>query len=464
MKLYRYLNFLLNIFLLAAPAFAQVPEVRVEVGETELTSGQPFEIKVVVRNPQDRSEVLFPKLRGLEKGSSTRLRSSAGTEENQVPQEVIVQQYFFPTGYLEVPASEVTVNGSRYAVPALVLRTKEDRKDSVSARELEALQDLDDQLSDHLEKEDVFLTVRPSKGSVYLREGFGLYLSLFVAKDVRLSMEFYDLDNQLKEITRQLKPDGCWEENTWIDEIVPRPITLRGRDYTEYRLYQSVFFPFIRKNVSFPAISLKMNMGENGAAVRTFYSRALSVEVRNLPPHPRRDVVAVGSYELAESLSATAVGVGQPFRYKFGISGQGNIAAIPAPATIPVQTFEFYPPEVNQTLKADLRTVSGTKTFEYTLVPRQKGLFPLKGYFQWIFFDPGREVYDTLRSGRTIEVSGAGGAVAESVVPIGENRLYANLEQLDSQAAQRNYSGIFRIVMNVVVILMLLSVLWVFRK
>ncbi len=464
MKLYRYLNFLLNIFLLSAPVFAQVAEVRVEVGETELRSGQPFEIKVLVRNPQDRSEVLFPDLRGLEKGSTTRLRSSTGTEESQVPQEVIVQQYFFPGDYLELPAAEVTVNGSRYAVPALVLRAKDEKKDSVSVQELEALHDLDTELSDHLAKEDVFLTVRPGKNSVYLREGFGLYLSLFVAKDVRLSMEFYDLDNQLKEITRQLKPDGCWEENTWIDEIVPRPITLRGRDYTEYRLYQSVFFPFILKDVNFPTISLKMNMGESGVGVRTFYSRPLSVEVRNLPPHPRRDVVAVGSYNLVESLSATGIGVGQPFKYKFGISGQGNIAAIPAPATIPVQTFEFYPPEVNQALKAGLRAVSGIKTFEYTLVPRQKGLFPLKGYFQWIFFDPVREVYDTLLSARTIEVSGAGGAMTESVAPIGENRLYANLEQLDSEAVQRNYTGIFRIVMNVVVILMLLSALWVFRK
>lgn len=464
MKLYRFLNFLLNFFLLAAPAFAQVPEVRVEVGDTELRSGQPFEIKVLVRNPHDRSEVLFPNLRGLEKGSSTRLRSSAGVEDSQVPQEVIVQQYFFSGDYLEVPASEVTVNGARYGVPALVLRIKDDLKDSVSIRELEAQQNLDAELSDHLEKEDVFLTVRSNRNSVYLREGFGLYLSLFVAKDVRLSMEFYNLDNQLKEITRQLKPDGCWEENTWIDEIVPRPITLRGRDYTEYRLYQSVFFPFIRKDVTFPAISLKMDMGESGAGVRTFYSRPLSVAVRNLPPHPRRDMVAVGSYDLVESLSATGVSVGQPFKYKFGITGQGNIAAIPAPATIPVQTFEFYPPEVNQTLRADLRTVSGTKTFEYTLVARQKGLFPLKGYFQWIFFDPVREVYDTLRSGQTIAVSGISGAVTESVAPIGENRLYANLEQLDSRGILRNYSGIFRIVMNVVVILMLLSALWVFRK
>lgn len=454
----------MNIFILAAPVFAQAPEVRVEVGETELRTGQPFEIKVLVRNPQDRSEVLFPNLRGLEKGSSTRLRNSAAGGEGQVPQEIIVQQYFFSGGYLEIPASEVTVNGSRHPVPALVLRAKDNGKDSVSVQELEAQRDLDAQLSDHLEKEDVFLTVRTSKNSVYLREGFGLYLSLFVAKDVRLSMEFYDLDNQLKEITRQLKPDGCWEENTWIDEIVPRPITLRGRDYTEYRLYQSVFFPFIRKNVSFPAISLKMNMGESGSGVRTFYSRPLLIEVRNLPSHPRRDMVAVGSYELVESLSAAAVGVGQPFKYKFGISGQGNIAAIPAPTTIPVQTFEFYPPEVNQTLRADLRTVSGIKTFEYTVVARQKGLFPLKGYFQWIFFDPAREVYDTLRSERTIEVSGIGSAVTESVAPIGENRLYANLEQLDSQGILRNYGGIFRIVMNVVVILMLLAALWVFRK
>lgn len=453
---------MLNFFILPALLPAQSREVRIELGETVLKAGQPFELKVFIRNTQDRPEVTFPSLRGLEKGSTTRLRSSVPGGERAVPQEVIVQQYLFSEGYLEVPSSDIMVDGKRYAVPEFVLRTVKST-DTLGLQQDDLLE-TGDLLPENLGKEDVFLTVRANKQSVYLREGFGLYLSLFVAKDVRLFMEFHDLDNQMTEIAKLIKPDGCWEENTWIEEIVPRSVTIRGRDYTEYRLYQSVFFPFILKRVDFPAVALKMNMGEGESGIRTFYSRPASVEVRNLPPHPRRDAVAVGSYELSETLSAARTSVGHPFRYRFGVTGEGNIAAIPAPATIPVQTFEFYPPEISQELRTGLKTVTGAKSFEYTLVAKQNGIFPLKGYFQWIYFDPVREVYDTLRSARTIEVSGTGGIVAEPVVPIGENRLYANLEQLSSEAVHRNYTGIFRIVMNVVVILMLLSALWVFRK
>lgn len=464
MNLYRYLNFLLNFFILIPVVTGQVSDIRVEVGETDLKPGQPFELKVFVKNSQDRSEVVFPNLNGLEKGSTTRLRNLAGSGEIAEPQELIVQQYFFSGEFLDVPSSDVLVDGKSYVVPGFVLKIKIEADDPSAGSSEQGILEIDDPLPDSLEREDVFLTVRPNKTSVYLREGFGAYLSLFVAKDIKLSMEFYNLNKQLNEISKQLRPDGCWEENTWIDEIVPRSINLRGRDYTEYRMFQSVFFPFINKDVHFPSVGLKMNMGDDAQNLKTFFTRPVTVQVKSLPPHPRSDAVAVGNYELIEVLSDNKTSVGMPFTYRFGVSGQGNITAISAPTTIPVQTFEFYPPQMSQSLRADLKTVTGVKNFDYTLVAKQKGTFPLAGYFQWIFFDPVREVYDTLRSEKTIEVAGSKGAVIESVLPLGENRLYANLEQLDSEAIHRNYTGIFRFVTNVVVFLMLLLVLWIFRK
>ena len=462
MKLYRYLNFFLNFFILSLPLAAQVREVRIEVGDTQLTSeGDPFEIKVYVRNSPGRAEVIFPEITGAQKGSTTRLRNSSDAQS--VPQETIIQQYYFPGKFIEVHTFKVTVEGEDYEVPGFLITVGRSSDSTAVDEEIGPLTG-DFLLPENLSREDVFLSIRPTKTSVYLREGFGLYLSLFVAKDVRLFMEFYDLDRQLNQIQKLLKPDGCWEENTWIDEIVPRSVSIRDRDYTEYRLFQSVFFPFIEKNVQFPVISLKMNMGEKDGVIRTFYSRPVTVQVKGLPPHPLKDAVSVGSFRLTEELSTEQTSVGQPFKYVFGITGEGNIAAVPAPVTIPVQTFELYPPEVRQNMQASLGAVRGTKKFEYTLVPRQKGTFPLQGYFQWIYFDPVRAQYDTLRSMKTIEVSGSNESVAESVMPLGENRVYANLERLNSSELYTNYNVIFRFVMNVVVILMLLSALWIFRK
>lgn len=465
MKIYRFLNFFLNFFILIPPLMAQVPDVRVEVGETQLARpGDPFEIKVYIKNPQGRAEVIFPEIHGTDKGSTTRLRSNVALDGENFPQEIVIQQYLFAGDYLEVRPTVVRVEGNNFDIPGFVIRVNKVEDDSVATDDAEAHLNADPFIPEHLDREDVFLTVRPTKSSVYLREGFGLYFSLFVAKDVRLFMEFYDLDRQLNQIRKQLQADGCWEENTWIEEIVPRTVTIRERDYTEYRLYQSVFFPFIEKDVQFPSISLKMNMGEQGTVIRTFYTRPVTVHVKSLPPHPLKDAVSVGIYELSEELSTPQTPMGQPFKYVFGIVGEGNIAAIAAPMTIPVQTFEFYPPEVTQSLQSTLRAVNGIKKFEYTLVPRQKGTFPLQGYFQWIYFDPLRAQYDTLRSMKMIEVTEGEGAVSETMVPMGENRVYANLERLNSAEVYRNYNVIFRIVMNVVVILMLLSALWIFRK
>src|SRR5690606_14320898 len=68
--------------------------------------------------------------------------------------------------------------------------------------------------------------------------------------------------------------------------------------------------------------------------------------------------------------------------------------------------FEFYEPNVRQDITRQSNRVTGTKSFDYFMIPKEPGRYKLADYFQWIFFNPKTEKYDTLKSQLVVNVTG----------------------------------------------------------
>jgi hypothetical protein len=255
-----------------------------------------------------------------------------------------------------------------------------------------------------------------------------------------------------------------------IEEIIKRRVTIRKRRYTEYNMYQARLFPITSEDIVFPSITLNMLVTDNNGAVnvdrkvvRAFMSRPTRISVKQLPDHPLRDQVAVGQYSLRENLSSKLVYPGESIRYMFKVEGIGNIAAIPAPVTQASSSFDIYPPEVSQVIKRSYQSVIGEKTFDYFVVPRKDGTFALGRYFQWVYFNSAKEKYDTLRSSRTLEVKGEDYRLANLSLS-GSAGLYDNLENLDSSNESINYKQLLKDATNAIVVILLITMIWVFRK
>ena len=97
------------------------------------------------------------------------------------------------------------------------------------------------------------------------------------------------------------------------------------------------------------------------------------------------------------------------------------------------------------------------------MVPRQDGKFPLGRYFQWIYFDPVKETYDTLRSAKVLQVKGEDYKLG-NISLYSPLSLYDNLEKLDSNKETFDFKKILRDITNAVVILLLVTMIWIFRK
>jgi hypothetical protein len=256
-----------------------------------------------------------------------------------------------------------------------------------------------------------------SKDEVYTGEGFNATLAFFVSEDNRAPLQFYELGRQLSEILKKLKPNNCWEENFNIENIEGESATIGNKDYTRYKIYQATYYPLNTEPIVFPRVALEMIkykvaknpsfFGQNRKEdYKTFYSKPKTIRVKNLPEHPLKDVVAVGNYKASELMPSTDITTGKSVSYVFTVYGEGNISAIQKPNVPNDANFEFYEPNVRMDIKRESGRVTGTKSFNYFLIPKEPGRYDLKNYFQWVFFNPDEERYDTLQSRLTVYVTG----------------------------------------------------------
>lgn len=139
------------------------------------------------------------------------------------------------------------------------------------------------------------------------------------------------------------------------------------------------------------------------------------IRVKPLPePKPADFHGAVGTFELSSSLSKSDIEVNDAITYTLTLRGTGNLNLAGEPVINFPQGIEKYDPKV--TVKSS-GTASGTKTFEFLLIPRSTGTFDLPPV-SYTVFDAEQEKYVTLRAtGYTVKVTGTTGA-GESTAPV----------------------------------------------
>ena len=127
-------------------------------------------------------------------------------------------------------------------------------------------------------------------------------------------------------------------------------------------------------------------------------SKPVKVEVLDLPTEnkPINYTGAVGNFSYKAEISTNQVKANDAFNLKLTINGHGNIKLVePLKLNLP-ENFEVYDPKVNENVKTS-GGVSGSKTYDYLIIPRDKGEFILSN-LNFSFFDADKKQYITLPS------------------------------------------------------------------
>jgi hypothetical protein len=154
-------------------------------------------------------------------------------------------------------------------------------------------------------------------------------------------------------------------------------------------------------------------------AVYNIKSNAITVEVIPLPEagKPADFPGAVGNFSMNATIDKDKVKANNGINLKITITGKGNLKLIDAPKLNFPDEFESYDPKTNENITANESGVSGSKTFEYLLIPRHEGTYKIEPW-KFTYFDAEKKTYVALPSKEfTITVEkGEGGSASAPVM------------------------------------------------
>lgn len=443
--------------------FAQQNAIRIELGPSSIPAGKSYTITVVITGSEQREYDRFPDIMGMSRRGTTTTTSSTTVGNRTEIVQRITQNYIpnQPGNYAVTPFT-MNVNGQTVqSMGGIVIVTDAVAKETVSEEEEEAVEPTPADA-----KASAFLLLSSNRSQVYAGEGFNLSLGFFVADDNPLEMSFYALNLQLGAILKQIRPANCWEENFGIrGEPQIFETTINGRRYTEYRLFQAVYFPLNTEPIQFPAVSLKMSVNDEKSKKQTFltfHSKPLVIRPVSLPQDARRNQAVTGEYSVREQLSTRVVQTGKTIQYKITINGIGNLTPILIPTPENDNFFDFYPPTIQQSITRRRSRVSGEKTFTFQIIPKQAGNFPLSMYFRWIFFNPRTGRYVNWQSNVVLKSQGEKITNTDSDALAGS--LFSNLENLDSAKPFVNVQHTILSLANGLLAIMALGMVYIFIR
>ncbi len=130
---------------------------------------------------------------------------------------------------------------------------------------------------------------------------------------------------------------------------------------------------------------------------KTLYSNAITLRVRPLPQNQKTAdfTGAVGSFKLNASIDKNKLQANDALTLKYIISGSGNIKLIDKPNINFPPDFEVYDPRIVDDIKTTTSGMSGTRTFEFLIVPRNHGNYTIKSA-PFVYFDLNSKNYKTL--------------------------------------------------------------------
>ena len=186
---------------------------------------------------------------------------------------------------------------------------------------------------------------------------------------------------------------GFWTEDLPQPEGGPRgePATLEGESFQRFAFLRRLLFPTRSGTLKVPAATFQV-----GVARRGFFDmgetrvtrRSDEVEVTALPiPEEPGFQGAVGRFHATATLDKPSVALGEAATLRFRVEGSGNLKWIDKGPALEVRGAKVYPPSATSDLKPGLAGISGSKTWEFTIVPETAGTLEVPS-LTFAYFDP----------------------------------------------------------------------------
>jgi len=125
----------------------------------------------------------------------------------------------------------------------------------------------------------------------------------------------------------------------------------------------------------------------------------LTINVKPLPSQnmPAEFSGAVGEFDFSSSIDKKECKANDAITLKFTVSGKGNVELIDKLDVKFPPDFEVYDPKISKKITTTQYSVSGRKTFEYLIIPRNPGKFKIPPV-KFSYYSLKKKKYITLQS------------------------------------------------------------------
>lgn len=236
---------------------------------------------------------------------------------------------------------------------------------------------------------NLFATISLSKNKVYVGEQVVATYTLY-SRYNNIELSKYELP----------KMDGFWAEeidlgNTgWEDALQ----TVNGLQYRVAILKRQVLLPQQSGKLRIAPMELTCIVN------RSFFNRGSSMNVSSnaaeltamaLPGSAPTDFKgAVGELSMTVKTDRTAVKANEAIELTITYSGKGNLKLLDAPKPEFPTDFEVYDPKVTDRIAVNSGGMSGSRTYQYLVIPRREGEYPLDP-ITFSYFDTRSGAYRT---------------------------------------------------------------------
>lgn len=273
-------------------------------------------------------------------------------------------------------------------------------------------------------KENTFLRIALSNNSVYQGEQLTATLKLYFS---------YSLGNL--QLTKAMGLEGFWNQEIQIDpNQKPRIEEYNGKKYHVVDIQKYTLFPQRSGTLTLSAAEISaiaqvqvqsgrrniwsMFGGNLQNVPFKISSNTASVNVKELPSanKPASFNGAVGEYFFNSKLSASATKTDEPVTLTTTISGKGNLKFVEMNKPQLPDGFEVYDPKVKENISNNDAGFSGSKQYDFLIIPRQPGNYKIPAV-EFSFFNPQTQKYITLSSQEfLLNVSGEPSGITGTVI------------------------------------------------
>jgi hypothetical protein len=392
---------------------AQSPAFIAQVSKNKVVVGEIFTVAFTLNG--SGSNLVYPNFKGFDIYSGPNQSQSISMVNGTVSQSTTLSLYILAKteGKFIIGSASVMSGNQKLETKPIVIEVvkgnpqpQQQQNTNQNAQAQQATGKEKNQFATELSNEDLFVRTYLSKTKCYLGEQITITQKVYSRVDLRgfQNIKFPPYNGFWSQQENSNQQINLQQENV-------NGINYYVADYNKVYLFPQRVGKITIEPVELDCVVRRQTKRQPRNIFEQFFgtggyedvvvkvkSKSVKVDVIDLPIEnkPIDFNGAVGDFSYKVSVSKNEVKENDAFNLKFTISGTGNIKLVELLKLNLPESFETYDPKINENIKT-IGGVSGSKTYDYLIIPREKGDFILNN-LGFSYFDASKKKYVSIPS------------------------------------------------------------------